>query len=400
MRLSARIIIITVLFLVSLTGELNAQSFCSGPSCSVLPLSQDELNEMLLQFKVQYTDVLVKDMSDAGNSAVLSGTPGSPVMDGHYYGGLNIPVGYKSRHDVWIVSPKYQNGSSLESAGVAILPRLQFGYRFHERDKNERFSFLENLELFGSYFDYKVEKKVSPKFDAGKLMDIDISRLLMSGQTDLNMNSIIQQNASQSIVPSDGHKLQWKHAGFMARYRFFGVSPLSGRIVEFGGLSAGLGYYEDIFKLDVLINNQKNTIKTPGGDGMQWNTSTLINYKMKTMTIPAEVKTGLRLFTFLQFNAGAGVAWTKGNYKIRTLMAGDAVYVPSNMMDKLALMMFPPSGKTYLAYNLESQEKVDKYAPYFRPGIEFHMGAFKIAIEGIMLKGAADTFIINFAVDI
>ena len=402
-----KLLILVVLGFVFSPGNLSAQVFCAGPSCPMIPLSGDALNELLMQFQYQYSDELLTDMQEANSSTTLTGTPGSPLMNGNYYAALTLPVGYEARHDIWIVSPRYQTGTALESAGVSFLPRLQFGFRYPMSKDGEDRGFLEKLlsrfEFYGSYFNYTYQKKVQPELDMSRVFTFDLNSVLASAATGTSSDptaSLFTPNWEKGIVPSDGLKIKWHHSGLMARFRIFENFDLAGSMVEFAGLSASVGYYEDRFSLNYLANNQKNKFKVTGGDTMDWEYSLLANYRNSTVTIPVEARSGITLLTFLQLNAGVGVAYSHGNYSLDATMVGPVTVTPSDLMGQIALYLNPITTTTYLGFHLRSAENVNTYTPYFRPGLEFHMGAVRVGFEGIMMKGASDTFIINCAIDI
>ena len=405
---------LTDLLLVAVIGmvpfliprNLSAQVVCSGPSCAALPLSNQDLNELLLQFQMQYLDSLASDMSEAGNSAVLSGVPGSPMMEGSYFVNFTLPLAYKSRHDVWIASPKYQATTALESAGVAVLPRLQIGYHYDpEKKEGEELEtwqkLLTRFELFASYFNYTYEKKVQLEFDPGRLYSVDTSTIFSSATTggSSTFSSLLQPQWDKAIAPGSGYKLQWKHTGATARFRILDPFDLAGPMVEFGGLSGSIGYYQDAFSVDALTGKETNSINVTGGDSINWDYNLFARYRADTRTIPMEIRSGVTLLTFLRLNAGAGVSYTQGRYTIDALMGGPYTVKAGGLLGQLAALSAPVQDPSSLFFYMKSQKPATKWTPYFRPGVEFQMGVVRVSLEGIMTRGAADTFILSFSGD-
>lgn len=375
-------------------GSLQAQSLCIGPGCSAIPTT--EQNELWGQFQFNYMNSLFNDMKSAGLSAALSGYSGVAEIDGAYHIGVSIPAGYKSRHDIWIASPNIQAASPVESAGVAVLPRFEFGYN-PKNDKSKLGSKLKSLgrfEFYSSWFSYRYDKKSEMKFNPAD--GYTLSPVTLTGGVPAVGAPTLDYNKAISF--SDSYNLEWKHYGAGLRYRIIEKRKLTeGGRTSWLGLTAAVSILHDRFLLSYLSGKKNTALNDSSGNKIKWQNYTNSQLSTQLNTVPVEIKTGLELFGFFRINTSAGVAWTRGYYSLQTTILGPYTVDSSNFLTSLYLSSNPQTG--VLLYNTYRQQNMSVFTPYFKPGIEFKIGPVRIIFEGVLLKKAADTFTFAIAAD-
>ena len=387
---------IAILLFIIPQPQLEAQVACVGNGCEKMPVAQQ--TELLSQFQYNYLDTLVDDISLATTSAAISGYAGVAEIDGAYHIGLSLPVGYKSRHDIWLMSPNVQTTVPVESAGISVLPRLELGYNPKE-DKTKlgkKLQSLNRFEFYLSWFNYKYEKKSNLKFNANDAFSLNTSSLVGVATT-----GTITPDYAKAISLGSGYSLDWKHYGAGFRYRVIEKKSLtSGSGISWLGITVAVSLFQDHFYLYTFSDKQNTTIKNTNEDKLKWQYNNKTTLSSSVETIPVELKTGLGLSRFIRLNTSAGIAWTRGSHSLQAILAGPFTVDSTSLISQIATFSSQTTPATgIIAMNLYSNKRVNTFTPYFKPGLEFKLGPVRILFEGVMTKGAADTFILSIAAD-
>lgn len=373
-------------------SPLKAQTYCDGAVCDKLP----DVNMLLFQFQYQYVDVLMDDMTRAGVTNSLTTIPGAAMgEDSTFHMGLTLPTGYKLRHDVWVTSPQYQSSAPVESAGVSFLPRVHGGYRFSD-SKNDP-SILSGLELHGSYMNYTHEESPSLQFHPDRMLSVQPEALLVMNEA--GTSDGIPLNYKNAFSLGGGYRLNWNHVGFFARYPL--MAGTGSGLFSWQGLTAGVGIMKDHFQVDALSDDSVTKMNLGSGQKLEWTNRTRLHYLADTNTVPVEVRSGVGVFGFMNFNLAVGAGYTQGSYRIESQMYGPVEVQSSGLFGQISNMVSKDNpGSSFLLMNL-SRDRNPSWVTYFiKPGLEFDIFGFMLTFEGIITQNGADSFVISFQADI
>ncbi|MDH5656490.1 MAG: hypothetical protein OEZ34_11310, partial [Spirochaetia bacterium] len=220
-------------------SKVHAQVTCTGSACSLMPLTPDQFNQMLWDFKFQYLDVLMDDM---GKASVLSNMSGAPVGTVNLSGfsiGAGVSAGYVEDHKVNVVIANAGTLTDLPSAGGNIIPRAHFGFNLGK--------------FFGlSYDPFGDNTNSKPSWYSPARFDIYLS----GGKYKYSKSGEITYNFLNGMpVMNDSYGISSEYKGADFYYHIMEGKSFGGPLFGFLGLSAGLGVHDalisaEYFKVD------------------------------------------------------------------------------------------------------------------------------------------------------
>ena len=342
---------------------LQAQFSCKGQLCSFLPLSQENLNSMLHEFKTQYTDVLFNDMGEAAVVANIAGPPLGTINLKGFTLGTNFAVAAVKPHDVNVQVPGTAEFQKIPASGGAISPRVYFG---------------ANLgQLIGMDYDPFSSSK-SPSIFSLSRFALFLS--YMENTETLQNNNNIQANVKGTV----------SLRGVELRYHLVeGGNILGGPLLRFHGVSLGIGMYTSRLHIEAEQKDSELGFNVEGVE-MTWKGRNYISMNTRVDSYPIEIKTGIQFLYLLNLYLGAGVVSSKGAADFHMSRTGTVSVQTS--LPLLQGLDIPPAE---LGIQIEGHGSVPARMAYFKAGVEFNLLWAKLTVEGIATKR---TYGANFGV--
>ncbi|MCB1306893.1 MAG: hypothetical protein KDK30_01875 [Leptospiraceae bacterium] len=333
------------------SGVLTAQSLCYGAGCNVLPLSQTDLNSMLLSTKVQYADPLARDMSEATAVANIPTVPlGSITMNG-FSVGAGADATYKPEEDVTVYIPNVGTISDLKTVGFGVNGRFQGGLNLGQildagRD-NDPFS-ASRFEVWLSGLEKKHE------------------------ETELDTYNTLQ--GKYALPPT--YRASVYSRALDVRYHIF---EEKGSVwLGWSGLSVLTGVHSMRQDLYYRRIDSKARINLVDNVNLLWDGIDIAEMRSRFDTYPLELQTGFRLLYVLGINLGGGMAWHKGSTNFQLTRTG-LVYPESDLLSIIGINDL----STGLLLRMPGDGSAPARMAFFRAGLTLHLWAFKIDVEGM-----------------
>ena len=345
-------------------SKVYAQMTCTGSACNLMPLSPDQFNQMLIDLRYQYLDVVMEDM---GKAAVISNMSGAPVgtvnLSGFSIGGIGA-AGYVKEHKVPVAVTGVGTVTELPSAGFNVVPKAHVGMNLGK--------------FFGlSYDPFKDDVDSKPSWYSLARFDVYLSgmRYKYNKETELNYNFL---NGSPSLT--DSYSILSDYKGVDVYYHIMEGKSFAGTMLGFLGLSAGLGYHDSIQKIDYYKADSKAVINLNAGNQIVWHASDLAKFHVNVRSNTAEIKSGVRFLYFFTLTGAYGTALNSGSANINYQRFG-RIYLSSDYSAALGLTV----PDAWLTMNIASEKKVPKKTNYFKVGLELNFAAVKVGFEGIQV---------------
>ena len=172
--------------------------------------------------------------------------------------------------------------------------------------------------------------------------------------------------------------------GVFTRYRLLdGGRRLAWQYGEFLGLAVGFGLYDSRVSFELIQPTKDLNVSLGNGKQMTWRSFGIANYRAKILSLPIEVSSGVRFFSFLNLTAALGVTKNQGSLELSYLRYGNAYLQDGNLFAALGA-----TSDSYLGVHVASDARIRSYSAYLKPGLEFDFPYFKIGFEGILTQQA------------
>ncbi len=379
-------LIFVVLFCVAASGALKplqAQIYCEGSACSLLPLSTDDLNIMLYSFKYQYADELFQDMAEAATTANIAGLPiGTVNLHGFTTGGY-MGVGVRLPREIPVYIPGVGSLDPLPSAGIGVNPRvfvgvnvgwlLGMGYTPFGLEPTPSMISPARFDVYLTGVEYVNNQSrggfdgFEPKVTADSAGNTQVKLVARQNETSLNVQAF-----------SRGAELRY--------HLVEGIGPSS--LARWYGLSAGLGHSVSRQEIEMTQAQSKLGFKVQvSGQNadLVWQGQNFLNWNTRISTTTADVKTGVQFLYLFNFTVAVGGAYSSGKSKFIMSRTGP-VYLTS---DQLALygIQIPDA---FLTLILTGEGKARPFTPYAKVGIGINLGPMKIDVEALYTPDVRD----------
>ena len=365
-KLSAILAFSTAILLFPLMpSSVSAQITCTGAACSNLPLSPQQLDQMLLDFRFQYLDVLMDDMGRAAVVSNMSGAPIGTVNLSGFTAGAGVAGGIVEEHKVPVLISGIGTMTDIPSGGASVVPRAHFGMNLGK--------------LFGKSYDpFKDSEDSKPSWISPARFDIYINLMDYKYQ---KKNEITYNYLNSSPKLEDTFSASSNYKGADLYYHIMegkGIAPK--RLFDFLGLSVGVGMHESLQKIEYYNADSKSVINLNSGTQVIWHGSDIASLNVKARSNTAELKTGIRFLYFFTLTGAVGSAANYGSSKLQYTRYG-RIYL-SNDIAAAAGLTLPDA---WLALNLTSEKDIPKRTNFQKVGLELNFAAFKIAFEGMQV---------------
>ncbi|MBU41639.1 MAG: hypothetical protein CMN76_00350 [Spirochaetaceae bacterium] len=339
---------IILALVVSIPVSLEAQFVCEGTACAALPLNQAQLDRIYNDIQFQYFDQVFEDMAEAAALASLSGAPMGDINLDSFTFGLSAAVSYRALEEVDVRVAEVGTVENLPSTGVAAQPRVYLGMNLgevmggtHLVTKTPPWYSLSRFDLYISYVTFDMDQP---------------SGTARSDSEDWNVNA--------------------RSKGLELRYHLADRRELTGPMMQFLGVSLGLGYNR--FEQDIRYSKQNTgtRISLASGEAVRWDANDTIQYRSFIESYPLDIRTGVQFFHFLNLTVGAGSAWTKGHADFTASRAGPA-YLESDIAALLGITI-PPSS---LILNVTGSGAPPARFSYGLVGVELNFYFWKLYVE-------------------
>lgn len=337
-------------------APVAAQFFCTGAACAALPFDQNELNNMMQEFKTQYTDTLFDDISEAATLANIAGPPIGTIRLNRFTVGGNFGVSYLRPYDVIVTIPGTANFEAIPSAGGAINPRIYFG---------------ANLGWLAGLFGASSENADGSSSPLSlRRFDVYISFMDMTQTFNDYQNFNGKLRASAYLR---GAQVNYN----LVEGKSFGPGPL----FAFHGISLGLGAYSSRQALQ-FTQEEQNLGFNMDGFNLIWKASNRMDIDTKIDSYLLEAKTGFQFLYVFNLAFGGGIAANKGGTDFVLNRTGP-VFANSDVLAAAGITI-PDS---VLTINIEGNGRVPKYVAFLKGSLGIHLTAFKLELEGIATQG-------------
>tara|TARA_B100001939_G_scaffold341547_1_gene351302 strand:- start:3734 stop:4801 length:1068 start_codon:yes stop_codon:yes gene_type:complete len=328
--------------------QIRAQFVCSGAACSSIPLSQAQLDRIYNDIQYQYFDQVFEDMAEAAALASLSGAPMGDINLDSFTFGLSAAVSYRSLEEVDVHVAEVGTVENLPSTGVAAQPRLYLGMNLgevmggtHLVTKTPPWYSLSRFDLYLSYVTFDMDQPSGTGRSEGEDWNVDA-----------------------------------RSRGLEIRYHLADRREITGPMMQFLGVSLGLGYNR--FEQDIRYSKQNTgtRISLSTGEAVSWDANDTIEYRSFIESYPIDIRTGVQFFHFLNLSVGFGSAWTKGYADFTASRAGPA-YLESDLAALLGISI--PASSLILSVNGTGAPPA-RFS-YGLVGVEFNFYFWKLYVE-------------------
>ena len=373
---------------VSLLGgatPLQAQIFCEGDACSLLPLSTNDLNAMLYAFKFQYSDELFTDMAEAAALANIAQAPIGSVHLHRFAAGGYAGVGVLEPREIPVYIPGVGVLDPIPAGGVGINPRVFLGV---------------NLGwLMGQgYRPFSGDKRPGPfspaRFDIyinGVEFSENQSAGGLSGFEPQLTTDASGESAEVKFVPTtsqESYNIQAFSRGAELRYHLM-EGQGSTVAARWYGLSLGMGYGVSRQEISARQAEQQLgfQVEVEGTDAdLIWQGSNFLNWTTRVSTATADVKTGVQFLYFFNITVVAGVAQSNGKSEFLLSRTGP-VFLASDLEAVYGIDL----PDAFLTLVLTGEGRPRSTTPYGKLGLGFNLGPLKIQAELLYTDRARET---------
>lgn len=271
---------------------LDAEVTCSGFDC---PKIYDDYGAYASDFQETYLPLLARDLLAAQAMAATSGIPYHVNLKKMAFG-IYATGAYTDSQKIQIHHESKDKTQTLNERGFALHPNFYVGvnvgwlltswYSWYY----DVFKCEENFEC-NSYYSFPILSRIDVYvYGIGK----------------------VQQNS-----PND-RSFEWKKSkttadafGTAVRLHLINEIEIAGKILSFSGVSLGGGYYKS--NQSILLHFE-DTFKTdtPFASDYVWSGNNRLDYNTQTKTSYGEIRSGIRVLSFLGLYAGMGIGYTVG----------------------------------------------------------------------------------------
>jgi hypothetical protein len=350
-----------VILLPFFSDKLQAQFVCSGTACALLPWTDAQMFQTLGDYKIQYFDLLAKDMAKASMIANISGPPvGTVNLSGFTYG-LGASGGYVGMHKIYLFTTFDRSIiSNIESAGGAVVPKIFFGFNIGS--------------LWGESYKPFTGSAKPPHWLSPARFDIYLS----FGSSSYENKTNVEYNfLNGNFDLTRKYSASARNEGIDIRYHLIeGKEILGGPLLRFLGLSVGGGYHKSSQGIFFFEPDRKSVIELSAGTRIIWSGGDMVRYSSRTEGRSIEAKTGIQLLYFLNLTAAIGTSQNRSTGLIQGTRAGN-IYGENDLAAALGIA----TPDAFLMLNLQTPYVMNRAIRYSMYGIEFNFGKFKITAD-------------------
>lgn len=377
-------------FLFSIPSSVHAIATCTGEICDILPPQYlQQINELELQFRLQYLDKLVDSMGRASTM----GNVGTGMIGLGSLNKFQIGVGGSASfltNKAIEIAYKETYLRRLPNLGFSIAPSVSFGvnlgWLLHKDGGHE--VFLKDWEELEED-EIDSEKDTFPHV-------LHRFNLYMHG---MKINAELSD--FQSIQPKNfgaSGSLEIENYGAMLRYVL--ITPgLDHDFYRFMGMNVGIGYYRFVNNLNVISSKHGNTEFKSGPFIGAWIGNTNLDYKLTTSSIPIDLRVGLEFLKVFTLFFGGGYSKNDVDVSLLLTRSGPLRLSMNPNFPYLTNVLTPALFQTiqeitkregYLDLRTQSESKLSYTQGFGVIGLEFHLGpAMLFAEANIYRKSGA-----------
>lgn len=362
------LLILLLVLAILPVAPARAEVTCTGTVCTILPADiLQQLNQMDKAIQTQYTDKLIRTMTEAAVIANINSTMiGTGVVERFQIGGGITLAGQKKQDiDVGVGSLVFRQ---LPNVGAAVSPNINLAFNLGwisghgPADTDIEYShFLHRFNVYLHGFQYSFNQE-------------DIKDVIKKQDDKIDLTGDIS------------------NYGFTIRYHLLpGYSDGMG-LFEFSGVSMGVGLHYQKQALSLVYRDNTAQSIAMGSAFGTWGGFPSLDFRSTVTSIPIDVRTGFRLFSFLSLFAGTGTTMNFGNSSLRfqkqgTLSLGitSAAALPG-VPPELQALLGGISGNTQtgnLSVTVNGSAGPPNSMSYMIAGVELNFPFLKILVEGV-----------------
>ncbi|MBE7410807.1 MAG: hypothetical protein L6Q54_11845 [Leptospiraceae bacterium] len=363
-------------------SKLEAQVYCNGASCNIIPSTYlNQLNGLGGTFQNQYIGALSDSMTKA---ALLSNSNTGLIGRGHvnrFEIGAGISGALVKGGDITV---RYNDIElpPMPNAGIGVSPfvmgGVNLGFLFGQGQSDQSgddSTFLHRISLYGHGINRTEDLEDYVKSKPGKFQ-------------------------------THG-KLAVNSRGLMLRFQLLKEKYSRMNMFGFTGLNIGIGYNEQNFQMSLTYQEVKSPTVKFGLVSGKWAGNNLLEFNSKASSVPIDIRTGFRFFYIFTIFAGAGTSFNNADAQLHLSRTGPFTIVnPMDPSSSSILNTINPASASELlrnsgrpaipstdsaAANLglefrgfgKSKARID----YGIVGMEINLLTFKVVAEAMILKG-------------
>lgn len=376
--LISRLVFVALLagVLLAPAAPLQAQIFCEGEACDLLPLSTTELSTMLYAFQYQYANELFQDMADAATLANIAQAPIGSVHLHRFAVGGYMGAGVVKPREIPVYIPGVGTLDPIPSAGVGINPRVFAGV-------NLGWLMGQGYEPF--------EGNPTPGMFSPARFDIYLNGVEFIGrqnrggfdgfEPEITTDSS-GQNPEVKFVPQQKNTQASVEAfsrGGEIRYHL--MEGLGSVWARWYGVNLGLGHSVSRQEVEMVQAEDKIGFKVEEQGAtvdLVWEGQNFLNWTTRMNTTTFDVKTGVQFLYLFNLTVAVGAASSSGKSKFIMTRTGP-VYASSDLEAVYGLNI----PDAFLTLILFGEGKARPTTPYARVGLGFNFGPLKLTAEAL-----------------
>lgn len=345
----------SILLFIFITGKLHGQIYCQGSGCSLLPISDQQLQDIFTSLRYRYLNEVMMDMSTATSYSVINTFPGSMVNLKEFTLGASATVSETQPRKIDIPVPGYGVIEDAPSKGVALIPNAFLGFNV------------------GYIFSPDPKPLTLPWYSPYRF-DILVGYLSAGTKSNIRTN---KKNDSYEIKSNSG--------GISLRYHLFEGDDGLGLLFKFLGVSLGFSYYSINQSVYYLQNDSRFSFNAPYQTKLIWKGNNIITFNNKAQAYSADIRTGIQLLYLFRLAFGFGHSWLGGLSKLQLNRYGPVIVEN----DILKLLNIEPPDASLGVYLDGTGKPKRKQLSYIIAGVEINIPLLKIFVEA---KGSIDYY--------
>lgn len=364
-----RVVLVFALFL-SFHSVLEAKVTCTGDACAILPTNiLTQINNVDQVLQVQYTDKVLQSMTEAAIITNINSSLMGPGIVNRFQVGTGLTLAGQKKADIDILYGDL-NFRKLPNVGAAISPNfvvaVNLGWLLGDGPSDtepdlKSFMHRFNLYLHGFSFNFG---------------DGDVQR-------------IVEQQLSNTKLAGD-----ITNGGFTLRYHLVENYSDGYGFFEFAGVSLGLGLHYQKQAINLTYSDSSTQAITLGPAKGTWGGESTFNYNSTITSVPLDLRTGVRMFYFLTFFAGAGTSLNFGTTDLVIQRSGPltisldsgaiSTSIPANLQALIPSSLLNQSRTGTLGLDVSGKALAPNSLGFLVAGFEFNALITKITLEAMV----------------
>jgi len=372
-----------------LVKNLYPVATCSGEICKTIPENYlQQIQELDLQFKIQYLDLLLRSMGEASAMANTgSGRVGLGSLN-KFQVGVGGTASFLTNKPVNLAY-KETTLSRLPNVGFSINPGFNLGVNLGWllTKGGGQDIYLKDWEEDDDESKENEEENVLPTY-------FHRFNLYVHG---MSLNSSVSDftfiKPKKFGVEGD---LSISQYGLDLRYMLF-TSYLQQGFFRFMGMSVGVGYHRLKNDLQLTVTKANNTQFKVGPYIGAWVGNSNLDYEMTVVSIPVDLRVGFEFFKFFTLFGGGGFVKSDIDGSVLLARGGPLKLSLDPNFTSVANALTPALFQTlqevvkqegYLDIRITSQQKFSFSNGYGLVGFEISLGPIQFVAEGIFFANS------------